>query len=107
MKVSIRSSPLHEHVNFSQVAVSHLGMLVLRLSCSKSSMNCRNRVGVCSKNCLMCCFMLSHCWGDWKSLDNLDLLRAMVRAIPSFVVTSAVWSLGDACGGWAGSLWIA
>ena len=36
--------------------------------------------------------------------DHSDLSFAMVKTIPSFVITSVVQSLGRALGSWAGSL---
>ena len=90
----------------SQAAVSQLGMVVvLFLLFSKTFVNCTNSIGVCSKNCLMCSFKIHHtCWGDLRSADHSDLSFAMVKTIPSFVITSVVQSLGRALGSWAGSL---
>ena len=93
----------------SQAAVSQLEMVVvLSLLFSKTFVNCTNNIGVCSKNCLMCSFNIHHtCWGDLWLVDHSDLSFAMDRAIPSFVITSVVESLGRAFGGWAGSLGMA
>ena len=86
-----------------QVAGSHLRLLVF-LSFSTLSRNCRN-AGVYLKNSWIYFFMVSCSWGDWlPTAGNFDLLCAMAITISSFSITFAAWSLGSACGGWAGSL---
>ena len=91
-------------MNLSQAVDSHLEMLVLCLLSSNLSIYCMNRVGVCSKNCLICSFIGFHSWGDLWLAGCSDPLVAIVKTMSSFVITSAVRSLGNACGSCAGGL---
>ena len=91
-------------MNLSQAVDSHLAMLVLCLLSSTSSIYCMNRVGVCSKNCLICSFIGFHSWGDLWLAGRSDPPVAIVKTMSIFLITSAMWSLGSACGGCAGSL---
>ena len=93
-------------VNSSHAVGSHMVSLVTPLFSSCSSKNCK-KSGVFSKNCWMYLFPVFHSWGDGHSAGRFDLLRAIFITIPSFFITSAAWSLWNACGGWAGNLGMA
>ena len=95
-------------MNLSQAVDSHQEMLVLCLVSPNFSTYCLNRVGVCSKNCLICSFKIHHtCWGDVRLVGHSDLSLAVAKTIPSFVITSDVQSLRWALGNCAGNLGMA
>ena len=104
LKVAISCCAWCECVNLSQAFDSHQEMLVLCLVSPNLSIYCVNRVGVCSKNCLICSFIGFHSWGDLWLAGCSDPLVAIVKTMSSFVITSAVRSLGNACGSCAGGL---